>query len=196
MSHRVIAGTAKGTRLKMVPGTNTRPIMDRAKEALFSILGTAVIDMRVLDLFAGTGAVGIEALSRGAAWGTFLDTDKAAVRTIHENLQATHLDEFAEVHRIDAFVYLTRQEVEPYSFIYVAPPQYLGLWKRALTTIDSHIHLLEPDALVIVQIDPKEKESIVLDHLRPYDERTYGNTHLWFFEYIMPDEEEMNGRDA
>ena len=70
MSHRVIAGSAKGRRLKMVPGNSTRPIMDRVKEALFSILSGDVPSAHVLDLFAGTGAVGIEALSRGAEYVT------------------------------------------------------------------------------------------------------------------------------
>jgi 16S rRNA (guanine(966)-N(2))-methyltransferase RsmD len=183
MSHRVIAGRAKGIRLKMVPGEGSRPIMDRVKEALFSILGASIHEARVLDLFAGTGAVGIEALSRGANHATFIDSDRLAIRTIHENLASTRLAEQAEVIRGDAFSYLKRENLQPFSLVYIAPPQYEGLWKRALLQIDARPSVLEPDAMVIVQIDPKEQEILALSHLVAYDERTYGNTLLWFFEF-------------
>ncbi|KAB2904508.1 MAG: 16S rRNA (guanine(966)-N(2))-methyltransferase RsmD [Anaerolineae bacterium] len=189
MSHRVIAGRAKGKRLKRVPGDSTRPIMDRAKEALFSILGTAIIDIRLLDLFAGTGAVGIEALSRGADWVTFLDVNRAAVATIHENLRTTKLAEQAEVLRQDAFEFLQRDDIDPYGLVYIAPPQYKKMWSKALLMLDEKPTLLEPDALVIVQIDPLEKENLDLKHLHVYDERVYGNTLLWFYEYEAPVEE-------
>lgn len=191
MSHRVIAGRAKGKRLKMVPGESTRPIMDRAKEALFSILGSAVIDLRMLDLFAGTGAVGIEALSRGADWVTFLDIDRMAITTIHENLRTTRLADQAEVLRHDAFEFLQRDDVDPYGLVYIAPPQYKKMWSKALLMLDEKPTLLEPDALVIVQIDPKEKENLALKHLHPYDERVYGSTLLWFYEYTAEEEKSL-----
>ena len=85
---RVIAGEAKGRRLQMTPGDATRPITDRAKEALFSILGDWLVDARVLDLFGGTGAVGIEALSRGSLFAHFVERDRRAVQTIREGLDA------------------------------------------------------------------------------------------------------------
>src|SRR6185295_15055806 len=86
---RVIAGAARGRRLSAVPGDTTRPITDRAKEALFSILAPEIEDARVLDLFAGTGSVGIEALSRGAAACTFVELEKRAIDTIRGNLEHT-----------------------------------------------------------------------------------------------------------
>ena len=184
MSHRVISGQARGTRLKMVPGNTTRPIMDRAKEALFSILGNAVVDIRFLDLFAGTGSVGIEALSRGADFATFVDLEKLALKTVQENLKATKFTEKAEVIRADAFAYLKRENIRPYGMVYIAPPQYKEFWQRALKTLDENPQILEPDALVIVQIDPSEQESVTLKHLSPYKEKTYGKTLLWFFEYL------------
>lgn len=187
MSLRVISGTAKGTRLKRVPGNSTRPIMDRAKEALFNILGDTVVDAQILDLFAGTGAVGIEALSRGADWATFLDMDKEAIKTIHENLAAARLAEFADVLRRDAFDFLKRQDHDLYNLVYIAPPQYKKLWKRTLLALDENPAILEPDAIVVVQIDPNEQEHIELKNLYPYDERRYGKTLLWFFEYDAED---------
>lgn len=183
MSHRVIAGQAKGARLKQVPGNATRPIGDRVKEALFSILGASVVDAQVLDLFAGTGAVGIEALSRGAEWATFIELDREAIKTIQANLATTDFAADSEVLRSDAFEFLKRGATKSYSLVYIAPPQYKGLWKRALLALDEDPTFLEPDALVIVQIDPKEKEPINTTRLRAYDERTYGKTLLWFFEY-------------
>jgi 16S rRNA (guanine(966)-N(2))-methyltransferase RsmD len=182
MSHRVIAGSAKGRKLKMAPGEGTRPIMDRVKEALFNILGKNVPDSSLLDLFAGTGAVGIEALSRGAASVRFIDRDRAAIRTIHENLEHCGLADHAEVLHTDALAYLERANTPAFEIIYIAPPQYQDLWKRAMLKLDAHPHHLAPDALVIVQIDPKEREDLTLQHLRLYDERKYGNTLLMFFE--------------
>jgi 16S rRNA (guanine966-N2)-methyltransferase len=116
---RVISGKAKGVRLKRVPGDSTRPIMDRVKENLFNILGD-VTGERWLDLFAGTGQVGIEALSRGAAEVVFVDKVRTAVRTIEANLAATRLKQGAQVVHGDAFQYLRRRDVAPFHLIYVA----------------------------------------------------------------------------
>jgi 16S rRNA (guanine966-N2)-methyltransferase len=182
MPIRVIAGSAKGRKLKMVPGDSTRPVMDRVKEALFNILGAGVRESSWLDLFAGTGSVGIEALSRGAARALFIDNDRLAVRTIRENLEHTRLAERAEVLRADAFAYLRRPNPEAFEYIYVAPPQYQGMWKQTLLALDADLAHLYPDGVVVVQIDPVEREDVALEVLRPYDERTYGRTLLWFFE--------------
>src|ERR687889_1762341 len=97
---RVIAGTYGGRRLQAPPGTDTRPTSDRVREALFSILGERVEGARVLDLFAGSGALGIEALSRGAAEATFVDKAPAAIRAVRANLEAVGAD--ADVRRSDA----------------------------------------------------------------------------------------------
>lgn len=188
MPIRVISGLAKGRKLKLVPGDSTRPIMDRVKESLFNILGTGLRGSTFLDLFAGTGSVGIEALSRGAARTVFIDLDRMAIKTIQENLEITRLSDRAEVLRTDAFVYLQRGKPEAFEYIYIAPPQYKGMWKEALLTIDSNPIRLHPDGIVVVQIDPSEREELPLQLLQPYDERVYGNTLLWFFERPDPDE--------
>ncbi len=182
MPIRVIAGSAKGRKLKMVPGESTRPVMDRVKEALFNILGVGIRGSSFLDLFAGTGSVGIEALSRGAGHVVFVDNDRLAIRTIHENLAITRLAERAEVLRTNAFSYLQRPGPQPFEYIYVAPPQYKGWWKDALVAIDQNPAHLYPDGIVVVQIDPAEREDVALDVLEPFDERVYGKTLLWFFE--------------
>lgn len=188
MSHRVIAGSAKGRRLKMVPGDSTRPVMDRVKEALFSILGTSVIESSLLDLFAGTGAIGIEALSRGAETVRFIDNNRVAIQTLHENLATTQLADKADVVQTDALAYLGQARPRAFEIIYVAPPQYKDLWKKAMLKLDKNPQHLAPDGLVIVQIAPKEKENLTLTHFTAYDERRYSNTTLIFYELIEPSE--------
>jgi 16S rRNA (guanine966-N2)-methyltransferase len=179
---RVISGQARGVRLKRVPGDTTRPIMDRAKESLFNILGD-IHETRWLDLFAGTGQVGIEALSRGADSVVFTDTARAAIRTIHDNLRLTKLANGAEVIGIDAFRYLDQFNGRPFNFIYVAPPQYKGIWVEVLRVVDKRpFAYLAANGLVIVQIDPKEYDDVALSKLQLVDSRTYGNTQLCFYK--------------
>jgi 16S rRNA (guanine(966)-N(2))-methyltransferase RsmD len=182
---RVIAGTAKGRKLKAVPSEDTRPITDRTKEALFSILGSWIIEARVLDLFSGTGAVGIEALSRGAAHVTFVEKSQAATRIIGENLRTTGLAARALVKRIDVFNFLDQlpPHGQAYDLIYVAPPQYKQLWRKTLQKIDRQIdHWLLADGAVVVQIHPVEYEEVPLQNLVLYDERKYGSTLLCFYQ--------------
>lgn len=180
MPIRVIAGSARGRRLKLVPGESTRPVMDRVKEAVFSIIGRNVVNARFLDLYAGTGSVGIEALSRGAAQAVFVERDGRAVKTIQENLALTRLGEQAIIRRTDVLAFLRNPPVEPYDYIYVAPPQYQGLWLETLKVLDANPRWIPEGTTVIVQIDPKEYEPLSLANLDVYDERTYGKTKVIF----------------
>ncbi len=178
---RVIAGRAKGRKLESVPGNAVRPITDRAKEALFSILAYRVQGAHMLDLFGGTGSVGIEALSRGAERVVFVERYPPALKVIGHNLQRTGLAEQAYVVRGDAFRYLQKANIGPFDIIYVAPPQYKGLWLDALTLIDARPNILTPDGLVIVQINPREYEEPNLTHLERVDTRQYGSVQLDFY---------------
>lgn len=178
---RVITGSAKGRKLQSVPGDSTRPITDRAKEALFSILGQWIEGARVLDLFGGTGSVGIESLSRGAAFVHFVDLNRKAVETMRANLQHCRLEADALVERADSFTMLKNYRGEPFNLIYVAPPQYQALWQKALLLIDSRPELLTPDGEVIVQIHPREDAAVDLSFLREYDRRQYGSVLLIFY---------------
>jgi len=182
---RVISGKAKGRRLKVVPGIGTRPIMDRVKEALFSILGQRIPESSFLDLYAGTGSVGIEALSRGATCAVFVENARIAQRTIEENLASTGWAGGVIV-KDDVRAYLRRPPPENLAggaeIIYIAPPQYLNLWAETLAILDQNPAHIAPDGLIIVQIDPTEKGAISLTNLRETQERRYGNTLLWFFE--------------
>jgi 16S rRNA (guanine(966)-N(2))-methyltransferase RsmD len=182
MSLRVISGSAKGRRLKSVPGDTTRPITDRVKEALFNILSTDVIDSVWWDMFGGTGAVGIEALSRGAAFVRFTDLNHAPIDTIKENLTATRLASRAEAKRADAFALLSTHPDKKFHYIYVAPPQYKELWSKALTILDANQDWLADDGWAIVQIDPKEYRPTELNSLEEFEQRRYGSTLLVFYQ--------------
>lgn len=182
MSLRVIAGSAKGRKLKSVPGDTTRPVMDRVKEALFNILAGDVIDSNWWDLFAGTGAIGIEALSRGAAFVKFTDLNRAPIETIQENVDHCKFSDQAEIRRGDAFTMLAGKADQSFEYIYIAPPQYKKMWLEAVKLIDDHIDWLTEDGTVIVQIDPKEFEEIELSNLGEGEQRKYGNTLLVFYD--------------
>ncbi|MBI1297562.1 16S rRNA (guanine(966)-N(2))-methyltransferase RsmD [bacterium] len=181
---RVISGSAKGHTLQSVPGDSTRPITDKAKEALFSILGDWIEGSRVLDLFGGTGAVGIEALSRGAEHATFLERNRRAIETIQANLVHCKLKELAAVQQGDSFVFLERYKGDPFDLIFVAPPQYQDLWRKALLTVDKRPELLYDDGMVVVQIHPREDAPVELQSLYEFDRRTYGSVLLIFYERV------------
>lgn len=179
---RIIAGKARGRRLHSVPGDTTRPITDRAKESLFNILGQDLVDASMLDLFAGTGSVGIEALSRGAAFVRFLDVARQAIETIRANLTLTDTEKGGEVLRLDAFAMLDRPADRTFDYVFIAPPQYKELWKRAIIKLDEHPDWLSEDAWAIVQIHPVEYEALELKHLNEFDRRQYGSTLFMFYE--------------
>jgi 16S rRNA (guanine(966)-N(2))-methyltransferase RsmD len=182
---RVIAGKARGVKLQAVPGRGTRPISDRVKEALFNILGSAVVDADVLDLFAGTGSVGIEALSRGAERAVLVEKRTKAVATIRANLERTRLRAQALVIKADVFKYLDGTPA-PFDVIYVAPPQYEGLWSKTLLALEANPGWVGENGLVVVQIFPKEFKPLPLSALRLDDQRRYGSTLLCFYEWGRP----------
>jgi 16S rRNA (guanine966-N2)-methyltransferase len=181
VSLRVISGSARGRKLKSVPGDTTRPITDRAKEALFNILAGDVVDSAWWDLFAGTGAVGIEALSRGATLVRFSDLNRAPIETIKWNLEHCGFSALAEIRRGDAFSMLATRPDKRFEFIYIAPPQFKNMWSRALLTLDENPAWLTGTGWAIVQIAPKEYQEMNLSSLEELDRRKYGSTLLIFY---------------
>jgi 16S rRNA (guanine966-N2)-methyltransferase len=188
---RVVAGSARGAKLLLVPGDGTRPILDRVKTALFDILRPRISGMIMLDMFAGSGSVGIEALSQGAAHCTFIDRGHKAVATIKRNLELTGLADRADVFHTDALQFL-KGTTKTFDLIYIAPPQYKNLWLEALRLIVGRLAMPSKPAteseaeheagLAIVQIDPKEYESVDLGPIREVRQKRYGNTLLIFYE--------------
>jgi len=182
MSLRVIAGTARGRKLKDVPDDTTRPVTDMVKEALFNILASDVQDSIWWDLFGGTGAVGIEALSRGASFVRFSELNRLPIETIRWNLVHCGLADRAEVRRGDAFAMLAAWPDRTFDYVYIAPPQYKGLWSKALLALDANPGWLSEGAWVTAQIHPREMQELELKNLEQFDERKYGNTLLVFYE--------------
>lgn len=182
---RVISGSAKGNRLVSVPGKSTRPITDQVKEALFNILSNSIVGSHFLDLFGGTGAVGIEALSRGAEDAVFLDTNHRAYKVIQQNLQSTGLDEFASVYKKDAFTFLRDEPSQQFDFIFIAPPQYQGYWIKAMQLLDQNPDWSILGGVAIVQIHPKEDiDDYGYANFKLHQRRNYGDTELIFFERV------------
>lgn len=184
---RVIAGEAKGRKLRTVPSSHVRPITDRVKESLFNIIGPDIQGATFLDLFAGTGSVGIEALSRGGEWVQFVDRDRRAVDTVHANLKLTGMHDRARVLRADSFSFLQGPVDRVFHYVYIAPPQYRGLWSRALREVDAQPEWLADDAWVIAQIHPTEYEDQPLENLVLFDRRQYGSTLLVFYRRKLGD---------
>ena len=180
MQLRVISGLARGRKLKSVPGVTTRPVTDRVKEALFNILSSDAVDSQWWDLFTGTGAVGIEALSRGAAFARFTDNQSSAVETIHWNLEHCGFKDRAEIIRGDVLSMISGNVDRQFEYIYIAPPQYQGLWSATLQKLDHHPSWLAEDAWIIAQIDPVEYVQMSWTHFMEFDQRKYGKTLLVF----------------
>lgn len=186
MTLRVIAGKAKGRKLKSVPGDTTRPVTDRVKEALFNILAADVIDSHWWDLFGGTGAIGIEALSRGAAFVRFTDSNRAPIEIIRFNVELCGFSKHCEIHRGDAFTFISETPNRQFEYIYIAPPQYKDMWAKAMELLDENLGWLSDDGWVIVQIDPKEYKVVFMEKLEEFEQRKYGSTLLVFFERKNP----------
>ncbi len=181
---RIITGRARGARLKSPKGLSTRPTSDRIKESLFNILGARVAGRRVLDLFAGTGSLGLEALSRGAAGAVFVDRATEAV--LRENAEHTHLHEAARIFRDDVFSSLSRLAAEGAAFdlVFCDPPYHKGLWERTLAVLDAS-PILSEGALVIVESGEDEKEVPALSRLSLVREECYGHTtRMRIFEIL------------
>ncbi len=177
----VIGGRVKGFKLQSVPGSGTRPIMAMVKAALFNIVSPYVLDSNWLDLFAGTGSVGIEALSRGAAMARFVENSNQAVKTIHANLEHTGLVEWGEVWRKNAFSVLSEPADRQFDFVFIAPPQFKDIWSRALLAIDQNPSWLLDDSWIIVQIDKVEYKDQPLENLKLLRRESYGSTELVFY---------------
>lgn len=150
---RVIAGKARRLPLKTVSGLDTRPTTDRIKETLFNILQPELCDCRFLDLFAGSGGIGIEALSRGASYAAFVEKNPKACACIAENLEFTRLKEFSRLLKTDVLQGLAMLEREkPFDIIFMDPPYGKELERQALEYL-SESSLVTKQTIIIVETD-------------------------------------------
>ena len=179
---RVISGTARGRKLISLEGKNTRPTLDRVKEALFSIIQFDINDKNVLDLFAGSGAIGIEAISRGAKKATFCDNSIEAVRIIETNVKNTRCTDKADILNkdyIEALEYLANKN-EKFDIIYLDPPYRTNYISIAIDKI-FELDLLSKDGIIILETDDtKIEETLKNSSIQIFDKRKYGRAILIF----------------
>ncbi len=181
-SVRVITGTAKGRKLQSLKGQKTRPTADRVKESLFSILGDRVRAGWFLDLYAGSGAIGIEALSRGASGAIFIDNSRAAVRILKGNLDRVDLESKAEVYATDVLrgiAALAARDME-FSCIFLDPPYDQGKVTPTLMAL-SQACLVAADTIVVAEHSQGETVPEQVDSLDKVRVQVYGDTVLSFF---------------
>lgn len=178
---RVVAGMAKSLPLKSVPGIETRPTTDRIKETLFNILQNEIYDCRVLDLFSGSGAIGIEALSRGASYGVFVENNRKAVDCIRDNLEFTKLKDKAEIMSCDVLSAIHRLETrEPFQMVFMDPP-YNQEWEKKVLEELAVSSCVTKDTLIIVEASKETTfdylESIGYQILKRKEYKT--NAHMF-----------------
>ena len=182
---RIITGTARGCRLKTPHGQETtRPTSDRIKESLFNILGQRVFDRKVLDVFAGTGNLGLEALSRGAASAVMVD--RATAELIRDNARLTRLQDQVVVKAGDVFTELGRLAAAEAQFdlIFCDPPYHQGLWEQTLRTIDASTGLMAANGILVVEHGADENDLPELSRLTRVMNRRYGHTtQLSFYQW-------------
>lgn len=151
---RVIAGKARRLILKTTPGLDTRPTIDRIKETLFNILNPSIPGCRFLDLFAGSGSIGIEALSRGADFAVFVDNNPKAVSCINDNLEHTKLKENALVLKKNVLSGIQELSLkkQKFDFVYIDPPYHLGLEEETLKALSAS-GIIDPSSMIIIEAD-------------------------------------------
>lgn len=175
---RVIAGVARGLPLVVPRDRATRPITDRVKETLFGILGERVPDARALDLYAGSGAIGIEALSRGASHVTFVEKARTALAALRANLERTGLGEAATVHALDVERFLAVPVDEPVDLVFLDPPYEVRDIVAPLRAVETH---LAPGATIVIKHFWRTDVGD-LARVRLTRQRRFGETMLSFLE--------------
>jgi 16S rRNA (guanine966-N2)-methyltransferase len=179
---RIVAGNLGGRVLKAPPGSTTRPTSEKVREAIFSILGPPAGDDRVLDLFAGSGAMGIEALSRGAGHAVFVEKARPAAATLRRNLDELGIGgAAAELVVADAISYLTRPPAQPWRWVFVDPPYRSELASRVLAHFGAHPEQLTEGGSLVVEHDRRNAPPAADGSMLRTDSRRYGDTWVSFY---------------
>ena len=182
---RIISGKARGTKLYTLDGTATRPTLDRVKESLFNIIQNDIEDSTVLDLFSGSGAIGLEFLSRGAKRAVLCDSSKDAIKIIKQNVQKTHFEEKVEVYNMEFTKLVERLQNQKFDIIYIDPPYKMDLAVKAIELIEE-LELLNDNGIIIVETDEKDREieefNTINSKYQIYDIRKYGRAYLMFLD--------------
>lgn len=180
---RIISGRARGTKLYTLEGDSTRPTLDRVKESIFNIIQSDIKDSIFLDLFAGSGAIGLEAASRGAKKVILCDKSKDAMQIIKKNIMKTHLENEVETYLLDFRVLLKDKLNEKLDIVYIDPPYESDFVIQAVNIILEN-DLITKDSLILIETDRKdeiEKKLKKVD-LRIVDKRKYGRAEIFFLK--------------
>lgn len=178
---RIISGTARGTKLYTLEGKNTRPTLDRIKESLFNIIKNKILDSYVLDLFAGSGGIGLEFASRGAKKVILCDNSKEAVKIINKNIEKTNLQEKVELKNIVSYKLLDNMQNQKFDIIFIDPPYNSDLIAKSVEKIFKN-DMLSTEGIIILETDEEER---ILKEIKEYEQniydiRRYGRVKLIF----------------
>ena len=177
---RIIGGNSRGTKLYTLEGLNTRPTLDKVREAIFNILQNNIRDTVVLDLFAGSGAVGLESISRGAKKAILCDNNKQAIQIINKNAQKMRVEDKVQILCIDYENFLSNTQ-EKFDFIYIDPPYNTDYISNSIKLINDR-NLLAEEGIIIAETDEEERVKDEIDKLKTsiniYDTRKYGRARL------------------
>lgn len=190
---RVISGSAKGRPLKAVPGNGTRPTTDKVKEAMFSIIGPYFDGGHVLDLFAGTGGLGIEALSRGMEHGVFIDMEYKSIEVIKSNVQSARLTEQAEIYRNEAgrALKVLQKREAIFDLVFLDPPYRMKNGIELMQEMHER-GLLNPGATIVLEFETGHPYPTECQHFIGVRQAEYGDTTLYVYRY----EPEQNAVEA
>ena len=182
---RIISGKARGTKLYTLEGITTRPTLDRVKESIFNIIQSDIEDSIVLDLFSGSGAIGLEFLSRGAKRAVLCDNSKDAIKIIKQNVQKTHFEENSEIYNMEFTKLIERLQNQKFDIIYIDPPYATDFIKISIKKIIEY-KLVNENTKIIVETDD---ETRILNQIEKMDveitdKRKYGRATIIFLKYI------------
>lgn len=180
---RIIGGKARGTKLYTLEGKNTRPTLDRVKESLFNIIQTEIPNSIFLDLFSGSGAIGLEAVSRGAKKAILCDKSKDAIKIIEKNIKKTHLEEKIEYYQLPFEILLRNQIKDLIDIVYIDPPYKTDYAYESLKILIDN-KMLKKDSYIIIETDDEERiiEQIKKIKVDIIDQRKYGRAYLIFLK--------------
>ena len=178
---RIISGKARGTKLYTLEGENTRPTLDRVKESIFNIIQNEIEGAKILDLFAGSGAIGLEFLSRGAERAVLCDKSKDAVNIIRKNVEKTHMESHVQVYNEDFEKCLEKVKNEQFDIIYLDPPYETEYVKKSLEKI-INLNIAKEESLIIIETDdePRILKEIENIDVKIVDKRKYGRATIIF----------------
>ena len=184
---RIISGKARGTKLYTLEGTETRPTLDRVKESLFNIIQNDIEDAEILDLFAGSGAIGLEFLSRGARNAVLCDKSKDATEIIKRNVQKTHMEEKTQILNLDFETCLDKVKNRQFDIIYIDPPYVTKYILKSIEKIIAQGNL-KKEGIMILETDDEQRilREIESEEVRIVDKRKYGRATIIFLKLGIP----------